>query len=405
MKIAVIGAGLCGLNAGRILSEYTKVDVYEKSTVGGLAGSICNENYCIEAFYHHFFRSDKYLLDLLKELNLRKKVVWKIVKVGQTYNGRIYSLSTPVEILLYPGMSLTEKIRLAKFTIEAKRREYMSFDEVDVIEGLKKDVGESLTEKFFLPLLRSKFGDNYRDVSYAWLLARVSLRANRKLNGEELGYLKGGFHNLVSSLKENLSIIHGKARILKSNGWEVNGNKYDAVLFTAPLTELGDLSKMLSVSQVKYQSSICLLLGMKSEFHDSIYWINYDSEPFGATIEHTNFMSVADYGEHIMYVASYTTPDRVFERDDSEIFKLYTKALSKYGLVENQIRWWRVIRAKYSGPIYERGYMRKITPYKILNDFYVAGMTSAPNYPERSMNGSLLAGKEVAEIIIRDHLS
>ena len=405
MKIAVIGAGLSGLNAARILSEYCNVDVYEKNTPGGLAGSVCTENYCIESFYHHFFRGDEYLLGILRELNLSGKVVWSVVRVGQAHRGKIYSLSTPLDILLYPGMNFMEKLRLARFTYEAKRKEYWRFDETGVMEGLRKDAGESLINKFFMPLLRSKFGENFSEVSYAWLLARVSLRANRKLSGEELGYLRGGFHQLVDSLSENLNVIGEEAKISRTNKWEVNGREYDVVLYTAPLPELKNLSGVISIPQIRYQSSICLLMGMKERFHDTIYWINYENEPFGATIEHTNFMPHEDYGEHVIYAASYTTPDRVFDRQDHEIFRLYIRGLSDYGLDEDQIKWWKVIRAKYSGPIYETGFLKKVTPYRILDDFYIAGMTSMPNYPERSMNGSLLAGKEVAEKIIKDHLS
>ncbi len=405
MKIAVIGAGLTGLNAARILSEYCRVDVFERETVGGLAGSVFINNYWIEVFYHHFFRGDDYLTSLLRDLNLDGKIVWKTVGVGQAYSSRIYSLSTPLDILAYPGMSLSEKLRLTKFTLSARKRNYREFDEVSIIDGLRMDAGDELLKKFFLPLLRSKFGENYIDVSYAWLLARVTLRSNRKLRGEELGYLRGGFHQLVDRLSSELNIIRENARIVRSGSWEVNGEKYDAVLFTAQLPDLKDLPDKLNIYPIKYQSSICLLLGMKEPFHNSLYWVNYENEPFGATVEHTNFMPFEDYGEHLVYVASYTTPERLYGVGDEEIYRMYLRSLTKYGLEEKSIKWWKVFRAKYSGPIYERGYLKKITPYRVYRNFYIAGMTSEPNYPERSMNGSLRAGYEAANVIIEDHLS
>ena len=405
MRIAVVGAGLTGLNAARILSEYCSVDVYERENTGGLAGSVFINSYWIEAFYHHFFRSDDYLITLLRDLNLYRRAVWKTVGVGQVCQNKIYSLSTPLDILLYPRMSLLEKLKLTGFTLSARRRDYRKFDEISVIDGLKRDAGEGLLKKFFLPLLKSKFGENYRDVSYAWLLARVSLRSNRKLKGEELGYLRGGFIQLVDSLSTELNIVKENARIGKSGSWEVNGRKYDAILFTAPLPELNDLLEKFEIPQIKYQSSICLLMGMKEPFHSSLYWINYENEPFGATIEHTNFMPLEDYGEHLIYAASYTTPERLYGMSDKEIQRVYTQSLTKYGLDEKNITWWRVFRAKYSGPVYEKGYIKRITPYRISSNFYIAGMTSEPNYPERSMNGSLKAGHEVANAIIKDHLS
>ncbi len=404
MKIAVIGAGLSGLNAARILSEYADVVVFEKNSVGGLLSSVC-EDYCIEKFYHHCFRGDEYLIELINDLGLSSKLVWKVVRVGQELNGKIYPLNTPLEILRYPGMSLIEKVKLAKFTVTSRNRDYRNYDDVGVVDGIKKELGESLLDKFFLPLLKSKFGENYQEVSYAWLLARVSIRSNRKLTGEELGYLKGGFQALIDRLSEGLAIKFESAKINKSGRWEVNGEKFDALVFTGPLPELGDLRRKLGIESVKYQSSICCILTSESPITEDIYWTNFHDAPFGAMIEHTNFMPVEDYGEYITYLASYTTPDKLYEKSDEELKKLCVSYLKRLGFDEKDLRKFLVFRAKFSGPIYERGYLRKITPYKVAEGFYVAGMTSEANYPERSMNGSLLAGKRVAEKIIRDLLS
>ncbi|ADC66464.1 amine oxidase [Ferroglobus placidus DSM 10642] len=401
MKIAVVGAGLSGLNAARILSEYAKVVVFEKKEVGGLLSSLCN-SYCVEKFYHHCFKQDDYLLEVLRELNLHSKLKWRVVKVGQEYEGKIYSLSTPLEILRYPGMSFFDKVKLAKFTISAKKKNYEEFDNKSVVEGIKEELGEKLYRSFFLPLLRSKFGDNYEEVSYAWLLARVSIRSNRKLRGEELGYLKGGFAQLVEKLSENLEIKFENAKIEKGGKWTVNGESFDAVIFTAPLPEL-NLS--FNLPEIKFQSSICALIAAEEKVTEDIYWTNFTNAPFGAMIEHTNFMPFEDYGEHLIYLASYTTPEKLYERSDGDLKRIYLSFLEKFGFKEEYVKKFYVFRAKYSGPIYEKGYLKKITPYKLAEGFYYAGLTSETNYPERSMNGSLLAGKKVAEKVIEDLLS
>jgi protoporphyrinogen oxidase len=79
------------------------------------------------------------------------------------------------------------------------------------------------------------------------------------------------------------------------------------------------------------------------------------------------------------------------------------KELKKYGFDEESVNWIKVFKAKYSGPIFERGYLRKLTPYRTpIKNFYIAGMTSQPNYPERSMNGSIKAGMDVSEVVKRD---
>ncbi|MEM3796354.1 MAG: NAD(P)/FAD-dependent oxidoreductase [Archaeoglobaceae archaeon] len=401
MKIAIVGAGLTGLRCAMELKEFAKVKVFEKNSIGGLVSSFCSR-YCIEKFYHHVFKTDEELLDLIKKLGLSSKLVWKTVKVGFAKDGKIYSLSTPLEILRYPYMSFLDKLKLAMFTVKSRRQKFEAFDEIKALEALKKELGERLLENFFIPMLNAKFGENAKEVSYAWLLARVAIRSNRKLRGEEIGYLRHGFYQMIERMSEGIEITTETAKIKRNGKWSVNSEEFDAIVFTAPLPELGELSTKLNLPKIRYQSSICALLSLKESISD-VYWTNVDRASFGAIIEHTNFMPFEDYGENLVYLASYTTPEsEFFKLQDNEIEKLFLKELEKFGVKSKDANWIRIFRAKFSSPIYEKGFLKKITPYKLLNGFYIAGMTSRPNYPERSMNGSLIAGREVAEQIKRD---
>ncbi|AAB89520.1 MULTISPECIES: NAD(P)/FAD-dependent oxidoreductase [Archaeoglobus] len=404
MKIAVVGAGLTGLKTAKELAEHAKVVVFEPDDVGGLVATF--REFSIEKFYHHCFRDDAFLLEEIKRCGLKSKLVWKIAKTGFAANGKIYPLNTPFEILRYPLLTFGEKIRLARFTLKSRKLNYEDFDDVGVSEGIREELGEGLLERFFMPLLRSKFGENAEKVSYAWLLGRVAIRSNRKYSGEEIGYIRHGFQQLVDKMAEGLEIRRERARIRKNARWDVNGEDFDAVVYTAPLSELGELAEKLGIPEVRYQSSVCALIGAEETLTENIYWTNIaDKMSFGAVIEHTNFMPFEDYGIHLMYLAAYSTPDGwLFNLSDKEIEKLFLSDLRKLGFKTESVRFVRVFKAKYSGPIYEKGYRRKITPYRVAEGFYVAGMTSRPNYPERSMNGSIRAGKEVAEQVKEDLL-
>jgi len=305
-----------------------------------------------------------------------------------------------------PLLTLSEKIRLARFTLRSRKLNYEDFDDVGVIDGIREELGDGLLERFFMPLLRSKFGENAEKVSYAWLLGRVAIRSNRKLSGEEIGYIRHGFHQLVDRMAEGLEIRFERARIRKASKWEVNGEQFDAVVYTAPIPELGELAEKLGIPEIRYQSSVCGLIGAEESLTDDIYWTNMvDRLSFGAVIEHTNFMPFDDYGIHLIYLASYSTPDGyLFNLNDDGIEKLFLSDLKKLGFNTDSIKWIKIFRAKYSGPIYEKGYRKKITPYRVADGFYIAGMTSKPNYPERSMNGSIKAGHEVAEQVKKDFL-
>ena len=88
---------------------------------------------------------------------------------------------------------------------------------------------------------------------------------------------------------------------------------------------------------------------------------------------------------------------------EKELANIYLKEIERFGLKRRDVKWIKVFKAKYSAPIYEKGYLKKIVPYRTkLKGFYIAGLVSPPNYPERSMNGSIKAGLEVAEVIKSD---
>jgi len=407
MKIAIVGAGLTGMSAALNLKEYAEVVLFEKDDAGGLAASYCRD-YCIEKFYHHCFKGDDALLEMLRKFNLSNKLVWKTTRVGYAVNGKIYPLNTPFEILRYPHMSLGEKIKLAMFTLMSKKRDYSSEDDVSVVDGIKRELGDDLLEDFFMPLLKSKFGDSYKDISYAWLLARVAIRSNRKYSGEELGYIRHGFYQLIERMRENLEIRNDEIKTIEKAGNKirVNGEDFDAVIYTAPLPELDEkIRKAANLLDIRYQSSVCALIGAEETVTEDIYWTNIKGDTvFGAIIEHTHFMPFEDYGEHVIYLASYSTPDGwLYNRSEEELKRLYLKDVQKFGLKSEAINWIKIFKAKYSGPLFEKGYLKKITPYRTkLEGFYVAGMTSRPNYPERSMNGSIKAGIEVAEVVKKD---
>ncbi len=405
MKIAVIGGGLTGLKAAEELAEHVSVKVFEPHDLGGLVAS-WGEEFKIEKFYHHCFWTDEHLLEEIRRHGLTSKLVWRVAKTGFAVHGRILPLNTPFEILRYPYLSFFDKLRLARFTIRSRNLNYEKFDDVGVIEGIKAELGERLLERFFMPLLRSKFGENAEKVSFAWLLGRVAIRSNRKYSGEEIGYLRHGFYQLVEKMAEGLDVVRERARVRKSGGWEVNGEHFDAVVYTASLAEMGELRKLLNIPDVKYQSAVCALVGAEKPLTEEIYWTNIaDKMSFGAVIEHTNFMPLEDYGLHLIYLASYSTPDGwLYNLAENEVAKLFMKDLSRLGIKQEDIKWIKVFKAKYSGPIYEKGYRKKITPYRVADRFYIAGMTSKPNYPERSMNGSIKSGLEVAELVRKDLL-
>jgi protoporphyrinogen oxidase len=142
-----------------------------------------------------------------------------------------------------------------------------------------------------------------------------------------------------------------------------------------------------------------MTLGLDHDVAEGIYWINMkDPAPYGAIISHTNFIPFRRYGEYIVYLASYFSgaPPRDLEERMLSDFRY------RFNVEKAAVHWHHLAIDPWAGPIYATGSRRLIPPYE-QKGLFIAGMFSEPNYPERSMEGSIRSGFEVAiRIAVRE---
>jgi protoporphyrinogen oxidase len=421
MTTIIIGGGLAGLAAAYSLAGKDKIILIEKeSELGGMASSYEIDKYHIEKYYHHIFAGDKELISLIEELGLTDRLEWLKGTTGYYFDGKIYPMNTPIEILA--ALPLMDVIRLTWLVLKAKSIKDMTpFDNITAKKWIIDTAGESVYNNFFLPLLSGKFGDNKEKVSAAWLLGRVRIRSNRGTKGERLGYMRGGFEALIVKIVENTRNMGG---IIKQGnvsrieiaadsikGVVVDGEhiECDRIISTvAPhvLEKIMD-TKILGLDiNICYQGTACALFGLTEQIMDDIYWLNIKEDvPFGAVIEHTNFIPESDYGERLMYVTSYfqDMESVLWKSRDDEVIVSYLNGLEKlFPGFRKKVKWWRLRRDMDTAPVYETGYRRKVLPYETkIKGLFLAGMFSDSNYPERSMNGSILAGYKCSEAVLK----
>ena len=98
-RVAIIGAGIGGLMAGYELTKKGyKVTVFEKEKeIGGLLSDFEIAGKSLEKTYHHIFKTDKEVINLIEELGLIDKLKWHKSSVALFYNNKFYPFSGAID--------------------------------------------------------------------------------------------------------------------------------------------------------------------------------------------------------------------------------------------------------------------------------------------------------------------
>lgn len=385
-KINIIGAGLTGLVAGYELSKKGyQVEIFERSgDIGGLMGGFKIGGTSLEKAYHHIFKTDKYIIGLIKELGLAKKLKWHPEKTGLYFGDKIYPFMGAIDLLKFSPLDLVSKVRLGlvKIWLE-KDNNWEKYRKITAKEWMKKWCGKNAYRVIWEPLLKGKFHQDYDKVSMAWLWARIHTRAN---SDGTLGYLDGGFQQIADELAKNI----------KKNGGKIHLNsEYTAKENNIPTIYTG------SLKEINYLGAICLVFTSNQSL-SSYYWhnINDTKSPFLAFIQHTNLVDKAQYGgKEVYYLGTYVPNNhRFFGEDEKKIEKEFFEYLNKIfpKFDKNLIKEKWLFRLKNAQHIVGTDYV--VPKYKVGKNLYQANF--AQIFPEdRGTNFSVREGKKIARMV------
>jgi protoporphyrinogen oxidase len=456
-SIAVIGGGMTGVAAALGLAKTGIFDVIliEKSDrLGGLSRHFQWQDVVWDQFYHVILSTDNVLLEFLKELKIEGELFWRETKSGFYGDGRLVSMSTILDFIRFPFLSLWQKFRLGFGILYCTRiKNIEKLDRLYAREWLTRVFGRRVYEKLWDPLLRSKFGNERERSSAAFIWAtihRLYGTRNTQNKTEKMGHVHGGYHKILKAAESLMdtfgvkvltghpveNIVFGHAQsgvatkiqtdkenenkkgkhlkrefVIHSNGKEI---RCDNVLLTIDCPSILKIignqmspSEQAGLAKIDYLGVICLVLILERRL-SPYYVINLlDTQlPFTGVIEATNVVSSAQVGgKHIVYLPKYLMANDPFYRyDDDKIKTLFLTGLKKIypNLKDTEILKSTVIRERFVQPFHDLKYLdRNIGIQTSLKNLFMVNTSMIKNSTLNN-NAAIDLAKEAVSIITQE---
>jgi len=296
--------------------------------------------------YHVTLQSDAATRRVLDRLGLDDEARWAEVRTGYTAGGRIVPANTPIDFLKLPGIGILGKLRVGGTIWYSSRiRDGKRMERVLVDDWLRRWSGRKGFQRFWLPLLRAKLGDNHRVASagFIWATTQRLYRARRAGVAQDLfGYVPGGYGRVLGAAADLLTGLGVRLRLgarieairrsdagLVVDAGDDDQETYERVVVTtaAPVAsrlcgeELADGERRL-LDGVTYQGIVCASLVLRRSLGDEyLTYITDPASPFTAVVEMTALIDPAEVGgHHLVYLPKYvTTDDPLLESSDEEV--------------------------------------------------------------------------------------
>jgi len=394
--VDVIGGGILGLTlAHELLKRGQPVRLWERApTLGGLMGRTTLDelgDVSCDRYYHAILSSDRTLMGLMDELGLRDRLQMVATKMGFYHDGRAYPMSTPLEFLRFPPLSMLDRARLA-YTILACRqiKDWRALEQQPVGEWLKGLSGERTVRHIWSPLLRAKFDGDFSQVPATYIWSRLVRTTDTRTKGgsqEMMCYFPGGYQELIDALAasvrakggeiitgatvEQVRVADGRVLGLRVGGQDLDS---DSVVITAqtPIARRLLPPEAATVSErwgrlEGFLGIVCMLLVLRRSL-TPYYTLNITDEriPFTGVIETTNLIDPRHVGGyHLVYLPKYVAPGSPYATmPDDELRPAFLGYLRRMfpDLRDEDIAAVRIGRERYVEPLHPLGATDQIPP-------------------------------------------
>jgi protoporphyrinogen oxidase len=355
----IIGGGILGMTlALRLSQQGYKVTIFESGNKpGGLTQSWELDGVTWDRFYHVILMSDLNTRRIIEELGMENEFKWVETKTGFYSGGKLYSMSNMIEFFKFPPINLIDKFRLGLTIFAASKiKNWQKLEKIYVADWLNSWSGKNVFEKIWLPLLKAKLGDNYRNTSAAFIWSTIQrMYAARKsgLKKEMFGYVRGGYDVINKRFAQHLLDL-GVEFKLNANVNQVLVHEDGLICITTVSKEEYDFDyaiSTLSPSQsvklagslpeaekekhrnIKYLGVICPSILLNRPI--SPYYVTNITDsgsPFTGIIEMTALIDKREElkGKNLVYLPKYVdSDDPLFDVKDTEIRDVFLGSLMK----------------------------------------------------------------------------
>lgn len=395
--IDIIGGGVLGLALGYdLLKRGIGVRIWERSAeLGGLMGRTRFpelDNLEVDRYYHAILSSDRTLMRLFEELGLRDEIRMTTTSMGFYHDGKLHSMSTPLDFLRFPPLSIVDRARLG-FTILGARfvKDWRALEQIPVVDWLTGLGGRKTVEHIWKPLLRAKFDGGFDNVPATYIWSRLVRTTDTREKGgavEKMCFLPGGYAMLIDALAKAVIARGGQVntgvavqQVLVADG-RVTGLRLadgDIESEGAVLTLQTPIARRLLPPEAaevnarwgaldSYLGIVCMLMVLRRSL-SSYYTLNITDEriPFTGVIETTNLIEREfTNGYHLVYLPKYVAPDNVFAQMDDETlqrsFLVYLREMFP-DFRQEDIAAIRIGRERYVEPLHPIGRTDDIPPF------------------------------------------
>lgn len=425
MKNVIIGGGISGMLTGyELVKKGEEVLILEKEEIlGGLLATDTISQIPIERFYHHIFKTDKKAVKLIKDLGLIDKLKWFDSSMSIYFDDKFYPFRKPIDLVKFGPISLLDRVRTGIVTLYLqKNRNGEKLSNIPAYLWIKKYGGKQAYKVIWKPLLVSKFGKYYKQVSMTWLWGRIYLRASSTEGQEEkLGYLTGSFgsilERLADKIKQKGGIIKTGVKVSKisrkGSGLEIRYNDKivtaDRVIICTSndqmakmIEKLGNKKNQKKLNQVSYIGAINLLFSTKQNLVD-YYWnnINDMKSPFVALVKHSQLVGKYN-GNHIYYLGAYVSEEDVlFSKSNQQIKQIFFDYLKKIcpKFDQKEVKEVKIFKSSRAQQITDTYYSQKIVDIKTgIDNVYFLNFSQI--YPwDRGLNWAIDKVDELMELL------